>query len=357
MVTGFVIDPMHTIWYGNLGRYLRNMSLVAKEGKLSVLQLARVDGRLKFFEKCNPYEFNGKLRSLSKSGNKYKTHEIRRFGYFLYPVFKDILDDSYLEHMRMPYAMQLLGGFNKNPVPPADIEKAKVVLVNFITEHKRLSYLVRFVNHEILHLPEDAEYYKCGVEFNSAFDFENFLRWFGLLLDYGHLPSEQIRNRLIEMRKYVLPTGRHGRILSSYDDFEREAELLKAINSKTNVFIGCTMSATLKKLSFSTFVLTNRFPNNVCLLKDNSIIVCQDVVECPEGSKDYVIIERKFLCKRDAFLVPYRSSDYDSYVVSKLCKDADEWDFNLIKGKMFAVPNKFNPFHNGNIPSTLPDIL
>ncbi|KAK4003606.1 hypothetical protein OUZ56_005363 [Daphnia magna] len=69
----------------------------------------------------------------------------------------DILDDFYLEHMmRMPYAMQLLGGFNKNPVPPADIEKAKVVLVNFITEHKRLGYLVRFVNHEILHLPEDA---------------------------------------------------------------------------------------------------------------------------------------------------------------------------------------------------------
>ncbi|KAK4003605.1 hypothetical protein OUZ56_005362 [Daphnia magna] len=100
------------------------------------------------------------------------------------------------------------------------------------------------------------------------------------------------------MRKYVLPTGLHGRILSSYYDFEREAELLKAINSKTN---------------------------------DDSIIVCQDVVECPEGSKDYVIIERKFLCKRDAFLVPYRSSDYDSYVVSKLCKDADEWDFNLIK--------------------------
>ncbi|KAK4017934.1 hypothetical protein OUZ56_000010 [Daphnia magna] len=127
----------------------------------------------------------------------------------------------------MPYAMQLLGGFNKNPVPPADIEKAKVVLINFITEHKRLGY------------------------------------------------------------------------------------------------------------------------------PDSSIIVCQDVVECPEGSKDYVIIGRKFLCKRDAFLVPYRSSDYDSYVVSKLCKDADEWDFNLIK-----VPNKFNPFHNaGNIPSTLPDIL
>ena len=69
-VTGFVIDTMHTMWLGNLGRYLRNMALVSKEGKLSALQIARVDARLKIVGYCNPYEFNGKLGSLSKSANK-----------------------------------------------------------------------------------------------------------------------------------------------------------------------------------------------------------------------------------------------------------------------------------------------
>ena len=127
--------------------------------------------------------------------------------------------------MRLPYAVQLLGGFNKNPTPPENIEKARTVLKDFIVEHKRLGYPVRFVNHEILHLPDDATTYKCGIERNSAFEFENFLRWFGLLINSGHLPSEQLRNRLIQMNKYTLTTGRDGRILSSFDEFEREADL------------------------------------------------------------------------------------------------------------------------------------
>ena len=57
MVSGFITDTMHTMWLGNLRRYLRNMALVSKEGKLSALQLARVDARLKIVGKCNPYEF------------------------------------------------------------------------------------------------------------------------------------------------------------------------------------------------------------------------------------------------------------------------------------------------------------
>ena len=115
-----------------------------------------------------------------------------------------------------------------------------------------------------------------------------------------------------------------------------------------------------KKLVFSTFVLTNRFPNNVFVSKDNSIIVCQDIIECAVGSDDYVIVGRKFCSKRDAFALPYypyNSSDFDSYVVSKLNKDVDEWDLNLIKGKMSAIPNKLNPFQCGNELSPLPDIL
>ena len=60
---------------------------------------------------------------------------------------------------------------------------------DFIIEHKRLGYPVRFVNYEIEYFPDDAENYKQGVECNSAFEFENFLRWFGLLIiDSGYLP-------------------------------------------------------------------------------------------------------------------------------------------------------------------------
>ena len=107
MVTGFVIDTMHTVWNGAFGGALRDLVHNVAGGKLSAAQIHLVDARLKIIEKCTPLEFEGKVRSFS-SIKKYKTHEIRRLGYLFYTVFNGILHAEDLHRlMLIPYGILL----------------------------------------------------------------------------------------------------------------------------------------------------------------------------------------------------------------------------------------------------------
>jgi hypothetical protein len=45
-----------------------------------------------------------------------------------------------------------------------------------------------------------------------------------------------------------------------------------------------------KKITFHDFVLSNKFPNNVALMKNGNVVVCTDVIENPPESKVLLII-------------------------------------------------------------------
>jgi hypothetical protein len=49
MVSGFVIDPMHTVIEGAFGRRLEGFVFVPAEGKLTSKQIAEANKRIKFF--------------------------------------------------------------------------------------------------------------------------------------------------------------------------------------------------------------------------------------------------------------------------------------------------------------------
>nr|CAH0105751.1 unnamed protein product [Daphnia galeata] len=238
--------------------------------------------------KCTPWEYGGsQVRSLSECGNSYKIHELRRFAYvLLFPVFQGLMVDSDLEHIMMiPYFMLLLGAFNPNPVAIQNIERQELLLKN------------------------DVEKYKVGVECLSAFVYENFQGYFRHFLASGNLPVEQFRNRLIERSLYLLPTPADGLILNSDESFEIEA---------------------------SKSVAGNQYPNNVCMLRNGSIIIVKDIVELPTGSGTYTLVGVKFRTLENAFIKPYVSSHFKTYLASNV-SSIDEWDFTSIQGKMEAI--------------------
>lgn len=92
MVTGFVIDSMHTL-FGTLRRQLEGIAFNRNEGQISSVKLAAADNRLIIFKLCKPLEFDRHVRPLTKSVSKYKDHELRQMLYYLlYPLFFKILD-------------------------------------------------------------------------------------------------------------------------------------------------------------------------------------------------------------------------------------------------------------------------
>ena len=97
MVSGFVLDPMHTVYEGAFLKRLVRFVSMASEGNLSKWDLTLIDRRLKYYRKCRPSEFNRYLGSL-QDFNYYKAHVLRQFFYYLlFPVIDGILHPDILE--------------------------------------------------------------------------------------------------------------------------------------------------------------------------------------------------------------------------------------------------------------------
>ena len=102
------------------------------EGKLSQVQLSKVNERLERFKQCKLYEFDAHVGPLYTSTN-YKFHVLRQFFYYhFFPAFRGILLQSDLQHvMLLQHAMLLLGGFCPDKVSEANIREATAVLKEY----------------------------------------------------------------------------------------------------------------------------------------------------------------------------------------------------------------------------------
>lgn len=190
----------------------------------------------------------------------------------------------------------------------------------------------------MIHVPDDVDKYQVGVENLSAFIYENFQGYFRHFIASGHKGAEQLRNRLIERRLYLLPTSSVGLIINTAESFEIEAKKSAVSRSNSNVFVKFIPNREIsspKKLVFSTFVLGYQYPNNVCMLL-GSVIIVNDKVEFLNGSGKYTLIGVKFRKLENAFVKPYVSSHFKTYLASDV-SSFDEW----IKGKMEAITFKF----------------
>ena len=346
IISGFVIDSMHTLTAGAFGRKLEGIALIQSEGKLRKADLDAVDQRLFVFQGCKPLEFDRHVRSLSKCVRKYKHHELRQILYYLMiPLFADILQDGHFEHiLLLQQAMLLLGGFNPNPVSQDDVELARKLLKRYVEIIIEFGYPVRFSDHESIHIPDDVDFFECGVESLSAYVFENFERFFRSMTRSGHLVVEQMRNLLMQRAKYLLPTGPDGLIWTNFEQFKIQASKVKSDQQTTNVLLEFHEGGVgrVKEMRFPQFTLSNEFPDNVCLFKNGSVVVINDMFEFPKDSKVYFISGFKFGQLADCFTTPFLSSRFHIHFASKLSTQLNEWNINNISGKMYAAPYKFS---------------
>jgi hypothetical protein len=64
--------------------------------------------------------------------------------------------------------------------------------------------------------------------------------------------------------------------------------------------------------------------------------VCQDIIESPPKSNVFVIFGSTFKVKENAFVRPYLSSDYNTFIVSKLDGLFGEWNLKNLLCKMYT---------------------
>lgn len=340
MVTGFVIEPMHSYIDGAFGRRLGGFASVPSEEKICKDGLVEANRRIAAFKFWKLNDFDRPVEDLSKFGS-YKTHVKRQFLYYsLFPVFEGILGDLEMNHiMMLQHAILLLGSYDPQPVPESNIESARQILKMYSVELTEREIPCRFVSHQIIHIPDDVANFQCGIETLSAFQYESFLSFFRRCLKSGNLPIEQIRNRLVEKKKYQLATTSSGMIIAN------KVELLLEAKRK------CSLSRPIlfhhkgdklpKKMIFLNFELINKPPNNFCVMSDGSMIICKDFfVDGKDGSPQ--IIGQKFLDLCDAFLKPFPSSSFGIFLATNLSDLVQQWPASQVTAKIYAFPRRPN---------------
>ena len=149
---------------------------------------------------------------------------------------------------------------------------------------------------------------------------------------------EQIRNRLMERFLYLLPNQEDGKIISSEDMFELEVAKFKTKISKSLVVIDLKIGRgkkPTKTVTFAGFSISNKFPDNVLLMQNNSVVVCFDILK--DSNSDVLQIGvKKFSCLESAFEVPYDSSRFSTFLGSKLSETVELFNVNNIKVKAYV---------------------
>jgi len=131
-------------------------------------------------------------------------------------------EDRLLNILRLQHGVKLLGGSTTKPVPTADTEKARQCFKQYNLELQALKIPIRNMTHNIIHVPDDVDYFRCGIERQSSWMDETFQGKIRQAVNSGNKPAEQIRNKFTRRFLYSLPSTDKGKIIDSQEMFELE---------------------------------------------------------------------------------------------------------------------------------------
>ena len=234
-----------------------------------------------------------------------------------------------------------MGGFEPKPVREADLVEARRVSRLYNQQQMDSKIPIRPMTHAIIHMPDDCENFQVQSESISAYVFENFMRFFRNVFTSGYMPLEQLINRLYERYKYRLNTTEDGSIINNKVEFDIQVKKWEMKHSNQKIVTehnNLKSEEEMKSITFPNFKLTNRFPNNVVLMRNNAVVVVDDISQDPQGRNIFKIFGPKFDQVYPAFRTPYESAKYFTFVATKIRETGGEYNVNSIKCKLFVTP-------------------
>lgn len=154
--------------------------------------------------------------------------------------------------------------------------------------------------HNLIHLSEDVKRYGSLDTF-SAFPFENYLKKLKQMLQKSEKQLSQLNNRINENARFAINS----------QNIIPNAPLLLKPNRKY-LPLECVKSH--KQIKLKNFVLTTKFANNCCYLKDESVFCIEYIGFKYENP---IILGKKSIDLRLISEYPYNSEDMQIHIASK----------------------------------------
>lgn len=275
-----------------------------------------------------PCEINRKSRSLFES-KRWKATEFRTFLLYTGPVvLKSVLNaDKYIHFLTLHVAVTILSNSTHMEFY---LDYTKSLLEYFV---KNFVILYGKENashnvHNLLHLYDDAVKFGTLQEF-SAFPFENYLQSILKMIRKNEKPLEQIVCRISEQNSCAKRATKITSIEPQLQNLYFNGPVVNDINSNSNV-------NQYNRVVFKEFTLTTRAPDNICCLRDGSIINVITFITSNEGT---FVIGNKYHSLTNFYTKPCDSSDFGIYIVKRI-GDIQKWELNKIAYKCLKLKLK-----------------
>ena len=149
-----------------------------------------------------PSEFARQPRSLVEL-DRWKATEFRQFLLYTGPVvLRGILPDNLYQHfLSLSIAISIMLDMN-TAKRSSYLQYARELITHFVNNCMSL-YCDTFVVynvHNLLHLPDDVEYFQVSLNEISCFPFENFMQKLKRLVRSAQNPIAQVVKRLAELK-------------------------------------------------------------------------------------------------------------------------------------------------------------
>jgi len=267
-------------------------------GRLSSRQIQQItDGILKVKSSIT-CDFARKPRPV-KEVLRWKATEFRQF--ILYTgiiVLKDILpNESYNNFLALCISMRILLSENNHHYLNFTREPLKYFVESF-----QYIYGVKYVSQNVrglLHLCDDYERHG-SLNVCSTFPFENFMKVLKKMIRKHDKPLQQVVRR--------------------YTEYCNNNEILEINNTN--------------KLQFKT-----KKPDCYVLTIEDEIVQITDLKKSI-AEKCSIVVGKKFIEKKELFIMPLKSSKLDIYVVQNLSEIEKQWKMSDIKRKMIMFDFK-----------------
>ena len=284
IVQMFPLEYMHLVCLG----VMRKLLNLWKNGtkcpyKLSATQIERVSYLLSESARSFGTDFGRKPRTLTEL-DRWKATEFRTFLLYVGPVvLRSVLkDDYYNNFLLLHVAVRILC----DPVLCNRLNEYASSLITVFVKNFRVLYGDKNMTanaHGLLHMANDCKVFG-PLDSYSAFKFESKLGRLKSLLKKSNFPLAQVHRRLTEA-----------------DMIETEKKLNATAKTGSNgVLIPGVTSPQYKKISVNNFELGTAHGENVCRLKDGSLIKIENLATSIQ-SGNVVIVGRLFQLKDEFF--------------------------------------------------------
>lgn len=355
MVTGFPLDPMHTVYLCALKSWLQKLTDGKKgtENPLPTAVTRKLEKKLTFFKNFTPVEFrSARLKSFNHL-SKWKAAEMRLFIlYNAVPLFRGVVEEKIF--VRLCYivvALFCIGGTSAKPVPEKHLKFAQKLIEKFVSEIARDNFGtgLKPTIHFMLHIVNDCRYHKCHLDRLGAWVYENGMRHTLNSVHSGNRALEQIFNREDERLAFTLPLNGPGRILDTtpigaakYYPTKEEEHVKPFLQPNA-----WKRHALVFPKSCGNFTLKPTKKNRDCHFiyqygtdrTEFQVAKYLHSYDRDDGTGDIVVVGQLYRRVEPLFQKPCNSTLFYALKFWDLNPESQTFEASDIKGKIYAVPS------------------